>query len=338
MRKRVVLKDVAEAMGVHVSTVSRALDSKYRHLINAKVAEEIIKKSKELGYKQNAAAYSLKTNKTHSVGVVIPDITNSIFPPIIRGIEDALSEAGYLAIMGNTDGSHKREQILIETFLARGIDGLVVASVERNDAHVQSVLDEGIPIVSVNRRVNNELVGSVVPDDREGIRRALTHLVSLGHRKIAHIAGPQHLSTGKDRLDMFRKFQSELGLEGDKVLFAVAESYSESEGERCVEELIVAGGNFTAIACANDQLAVGAIAALQRRKLRCPEDVSVTGYNDMQMVDRITPPLTTIRVAQYEMGFQAGSMLLNMIRENSPAQHIIEPVKLVIRESTTQAL
>ena len=190
-KKRVTLREVAQTAGVHISTVSRALDPNSRHLINSEIVSRIVKISQELDYRRNAAAFSLKTNQTRTIGVIIPDITNAIFPPIIRGIEDSLAAGGYLAIVGNTDGVHEREQNLLATFLARGVDGLILASVEREDHAVERASSENTPIVTVNRQVDRDNVSSVVHDETEGIRRVLTHLASLGHRRIAMIAGPR---------------------------------------------------------------------------------------------------------------------------------------------------
>ncbi|MFB9983011.1 LacI family DNA-binding transcriptional regulator [Mesorhizobium newzealandense] len=337
-KKRITLREVAEAVGVHVSTVSRALGPNTRHLINSDVVEQVIRASRQMDYRRHAAAYSLKTNRTKTVGVIVPDITNAIFPPMIRGIEDSLSTAGYLAIVGNTDGDNERERTLLDTLVGRGIDGLILASVERKDDVFDLAASESIPIVTVNRRPDRDSVHSIVHDESEGVRRALTHLVSLGHRRIAMIAGPQTLSTGAERYAAFVQSRSSLNLDSDESLVAFAQAYNESAGEHCVEELIAAGHTFTAILCANDRLAVGALAALSRRNLICPKDVSVTGYNDMPMVDRIDPPLTTIRIQQYRMGFEAGSMLQKLMNGESPAQVVVLPVELVIRSSTARVL
>lgn len=157
-KKRVTLREVAEAVGVHLSTVSRALDPNTRHLINSDVVEKIVRASQKMDYRRHAAAYSLKTNRTKTVGVIVPDITNAIFPPMIRGIEDSLSAAGYLAIVGNTDGNHARERTLLDTFVGRGIDGLILASVERKDDVFDLAASESIPIVTVNRRADRDSV------------------------------------------------------------------------------------------------------------------------------------------------------------------------------------
>ena len=165
MRKRVTLKDIAQAVGVHVSTVSRALDPKTRHLITPKTAGDILRASEQLSYRQNAAAYTLKTNRTRTVGVVLPDITNPIFPPIIRGVEDALAVHGYIAIFANTDGDIRREESITETLRMRGVEGLILASVERQDAAVSRLVEDGLPIVTVNRQIDNPAVSSIAHDE-----------------------------------------------------------------------------------------------------------------------------------------------------------------------------
>src|SRR5262249_10273260 len=144
---------------------------------------------------------------------------------------------------------------------------------------------EHTPIVTVNRQVDRENVSSVVHDETEGIRRVLTHLASLGHRKVAMIAGPQTSSTGARRYAAFQQFRDVLRLHADERRVVFAAAYNEAAGEQGVEELIASGGEFTAIVCGNDRIAVGALAALARLKLKCPADISVTGYNDMAMVD-----------------------------------------------------
>lgn len=337
MRKRVTLKDVAQAVGVHVSTVSRALDPKTRHLITPEVADEIIRVSERLAYRQNAAAYSLKTNRTRTVGVVIPDITNPIFPPIIRGVEDALAPHNYVAILANTDGDMQREENITETLRARGVDGLILASVEREDEAVSSLAVEGLAVVTVNRKVNDPSISSVVHDEDEAVRLILSHLVSLGHRRVANIAGPQRLSTGEARYRAFERHRAVLGLDKGADLVVFAHSLNEAEGERAADRLIAADLGFTALVCSNDRLAIGAIAALRRQGFACPDDISVTGHNDMPMIDRLSPPITTIRVQQYRAGYEAAELLLEALH-TEPAErrprHSVLPVELVVRGSS----
>ena len=171
MKRRATLKDVARVAGVHLSTVSRALNPRTQHLLTRKVVEQIRMISRDLEYRPNAAAHSLRTNRTRTIGVVVPDITNPVFPPIIRGIEDALAKRGYVAILANTDGHIRHEAEIADLLRARGVDGLILASVEREDEAVSRLAAEGLPIVTVNRRVDDPAVSSVVNDENAGIRR-----------------------------------------------------------------------------------------------------------------------------------------------------------------------
>lgn len=337
MKRRATLRDVAEAVGVHVSTVSRALDPKTRHLITPEVAAQIIEASEKLSYRPNAAAYSLKTNRTRTIGLVVPDITNPVFPPIIRGAEDALAEQGYVAILANTDSNRSRESGITETMRARGVDGLILASVTRDDETVAALSEEGLPIVTVNRQVDDPRISSVVHDEDSGVRITLEHLMSLGHRRIANVAGPQTLSTGRSRHAAFERHKVEMGLDNAAELIGFADTFNETEGERVTSELLAAGIRFSALVCSNDRLAIGAIAVLRKNGLHVPQDVSVTGYNDMPLADRLFPSLTTVRIQQYRAGFEAATILLDAIGTDAAQRaprHVVLPVELVVRNST----
>lgn len=333
---RVGLKDLAREVGVHVSTVSRALNPNSGHPVAPELMAEIRKASKRLGYRQNLAAYSLKTNRTRTIGVVVPDITDSVFPPIIRGIEDGLAQFGYVAMLANTDGNPRRHAKVLETMRDRGVDGLILASVLRSD-RTASRLAEGLPVVTVSRRTDNPRFSSVVHDEDNGIGRLVTHLVSLGHRDIACIAGPQTVSTGFNRYNAFLRHSELAAVSARPPLVSFAGAFNESEGERCAEELLAARHPFTAVVCANDRLAVGAISAFRRHGLSCPHDVSVTGFNDMPLADRLSPALTTVRVQHAKAGFEAAGVLVDLIEgETTEPQHLVLPVETVVRHSTAR--
>ena len=334
-RSRTTLKDVARAVGVNVSTVSRALNPDSRHRVSGALSKKIRKASERLKYLPNAAASSLRTLRTRTVGVIVPDIADPAYPPIIRGIEDGLAAHGYVAILANTDGDARRQQRIVETMRARAVDGLILATVAREDLGVGR-LAEGTPVVTVVRACENPRFASVVHDEEDGMRRILAHLVSCGHRQVAAIAGPQWLSTGFRRYRAFELHRKRLGIGRTNAIFAGA--FNESEGERCAEELIARGQRFTAVVCANDRLAVGAIAALRRHGLRCPEDISVTGYNDMPLADRLSPALTTVRVQHQKGGLESAELLMEMMRgQGGQARHVVLPVEIVVRGSTRRA-
>lgn len=337
MKRRATLKDIAKVAGVHLSTVSRALDPRTQKLLTPEVVADIRRISRELNYRPNAAAHSLRTNRTRTVGVVVPDITNPVFPPIIRGIEDALAKRGYLAVLANTDGRLVQEAEIADLLRARGVDGLILASVEREDDAVSRLAAEGLPIVTVNRRVDDPAVSSVVNDEDAGILDVLRHLVSLGHRRIANVAGPQAMSTGVERYQAFERHRRALGVDDDPALVVIASGFNEEAGMAMTQELFNRSVGFTALVAANDRLAIGAIDALRMHGLDCPRDVSVTGYNDMPLVDRLSPALTTVRIQQYQVGFDAGRILVDLIEasaEHRSPQHLVNPVELIVRNSS----
>lgn len=340
-RRRTTLKDVAEDVGVHVSTVSRALNPQTRHFIRPEVAETILQAASRLSYRPHYAAYSLRTSRTLIVGVAIPDIANPVFPPIIQGIEDVLSERGYMAILVNSETRSPRHATVMGALQARGVDGLIVASLERDDPVLRGIVEDGLPVVTVNRRADGIDVPSVTHDDDQGMRLILEHLRRLGHARVINIAGPRSLSTGKARYEAFVAHARALGFDAAPELILHADAFNEKEGEHCTALALERQSGFTAVVASNDRLAIGAIHLLRGRGIACPGDVSVTGFNDMPMVDRFEPPLTTVRVQQHEIGRRAAVALLKLLARNpkepaAPAEHIVMPVELVVRASTAK--
>ncbi|MEE2997377.1 MAG: LacI family DNA-binding transcriptional regulator [Pseudomonadota bacterium] len=334
-RGRITIREVAEKVGVHPSTVSRVLNPATRGRITPEIVAKVTDAANELGYQPNQAARGLRTRRTNTIGVLIPDITNPLFPPIIRGIEDGLGTSGYTAILGNSDNIAARETDAVANMRARQIDGLILATARRDDPLVAECLKDGLPLVLVNRTAEADGVSSIVNDDVLGISLAVRHLNSLGHTKLAHIAGPRALSTGEARRRGFLSVMAAEGLAADENLVAETRAFSEDEGLRAAAKLISGGKDFTAIVAANDLLALGAYEAIGDAGLSCPIDLSVTGFNDMPFVDRLTPPLTTIRIPHYELGREAARRLVELIETpNSPARATALRPELIIRGST----
>jgi LacI family transcriptional regulator len=335
-RRRTTLKDVAEAVGVHLSTVSRALDPRTRHMITDPLAARILQTADRMGYVPDPIAAGLRTGRTRIIGVVVPDITNPIFPPMVRGIEDVLAPRNYVALVVNTDNDIAAEARAVEMLRGRGTDGIVVASAARQDAPLTKLLADNVPLVAVNRVPENTGIPAVLTDDAAGMTALVDHLAALGHKRIAHLAGPVELSTGWTRLNCFLARVRALGLSDDPALIAQTQRYAEAEGQMHTHRLLEFGARPTAIVAGNDLLALGALTALAARGLRCPEDLSVTGYNDMPLMDRISPPLTTVRIDTYASGRHAAAIVLHQIETGIyPEQRTLTlPVHLTIRAST----
>jgi LacI family transcriptional regulator len=331
----VTLRDVARVAGVHPATVSRALNEETRALVNEETARRVLKAAEELGYQPNPIARGLKTNRSYTIGVLIPDLTNPLFPPILRGIEDRLETAGYTPLTANTDNDPERELLDLQTMRARQVDGIIAATARRDHRLHDALLDAGLELVLVNRRQEELPVSSATADDRLGMRLAVEHLLSLGHTRIAHLAGPLDYSTGLDRHDSFRETMRAAGIDPDPELVLVAEAFTELEGARLCRELMDRDHEFTAIAAANDLLALGCLDVFAERGRRCPEEISVVGFNDMPFAARFQPPLTTIHIPHYEIGKAAGELMLERLQEgDSPPREIRLEPRLVVREST----
>jgi LacI family transcriptional regulator, galactose operon repressor len=333
--RRPTLRDVADGAGVHPATASRALNPQTRHLVSPETAERVHRVARSLGYRPNPVARSLKTSRSSSIGLIIPDLTNPLFPPIVRGVEDVLGPIGYNAWIANTDNDPAREEAAVESMRGRNVEGFVFATARLEHPLLEELAATDTPVVLVNRRLAKPTVPSVTADDASGISMALHHLVEAGHRKIIHLAGPQDLSTGVNRLRAFRQALQDHGVDETGARIEICRSWTELAGAEALNRLLDDGADFTAILAGNDMLALGCYDALAEHGLSCPEDISVVGFNDVAFMDKLTPALTTVHSPQYELGAEAARMLLEELRE--PRTHprtVVLPVTFKVRHST----
>lgn len=329
------LRDVADAAGVHAATASRALNPATRGLVNADTARRVIKVAETLGYRPNPIARGLKTSKSSTIGLVIPDLTNPLFPPIVRGIEDVLEPAGYSGLIVNTDNDQVREAAQIELLRSRQVEGLIVATARVRHPLLERLHDEGVVMVMVNRRPDGIDVPSITPDDAAGIELAVRHLAALGHRRIAHIAGPPETSTGVTRARSFRAAIRDLGLDDDEALITATRHWSEAAGADGLRRLLDDGVEFTAVVAGNDLIALGCYDVFAERGISCPDQMSVVGFNDMPFLDKLRPPLTSIAIPHQQIGAEAARLLLDQVADPTrPARSVQLPLSLVVRGST----
>jgi LacI family transcriptional regulator len=240
-------------------------------------------------------------------------------------------------VIANTENDPERERIDFRAMLARQVDGFITATARVDHALLDEIVALGVPIVLVNRRVEDGALHSATADDRAGIELAVDHLVELGHRQIAFIGGPKDVSTSLHRYEGFKAIMRRRRLKADRKLTLVGEEISLREGQRLCRQLLDSGKPFTAIVAANDLMALGCYDVLAERDLVCPDDISVVGYNDMPFSDHFNPPLTTIRIPHYRMGVAAAGLLLaefdDRSGENGRSDVVLEP-SLVVRGST----
>ena len=337
MPRRATIDDVARLAQVHKATVSRALNARTRHQVNAETLKRVKRAARQLGYVPNAMARGLRTSRSMTIGVIIPDLMNPIFPPIIRGIEGVLQARGYTVLVANTDTHDDVEISAFESLLQRRVDGFILATGRLDD---QPVIEEaaaaGVPVVLVNRDSGVGHYPVVSGNNSDGIRCAVKHLVDLGHRRIVHVAGPSNYSTARTRAESFEAAARAAGVEHHTIY---AESFTIDAGEKAAEGLLAGPGDLpTAVVAGNDLVALGVIRRLRADGVRCPEDVSVVGFNDMPFAEDFWPPLTTVHMPLRELGAEAALLLLRGIEEGEQeAATLTLPVSLVVRGSTGPA-
>ena len=333
----VTLKKVAAEAGVHVSTASRALNPDTRSVVNEETAVRVLEVAERLDYRPHPLARGLRTNRTLTIGMVVPDLMNPLFPPIYAGAESVLADHGYSLLVGTDDDDDAKSRSVIAALLERRVDGLILANAHRG--FTQPTWRETVPTVLVNRSVESQAFPAIVGDHHAGIGLAVGHLARLGHTVVAHIAGPQDLSTGLGRREGFVRAMEREGLDAPRDLIVEAEAFRIEAGRIACEGLLDSGGQFTAIVAGNDLIALGCYDALGDRGISIPDDLSITGYNDLRFIDRVFPPLTTISVDYREMGAVAARKLLGLVTaEEGPDESTFSLVELapslVVRAST----
>lgn len=332
----VTLVDVARSVGVHPSTASRALNSQTRSKVSPTTVALVLDAAARLGYRPNSLARGLKMSRTFTVGMLLPDLNNPLFPPIVRGIEDRLRQSGFTLVIANTDNDDANERSLYDAMTGRRVDGLILATARRAYPLLDEISGSGLPAVMVNRTTDATLVPAVLGDDHSGIQQAVSHLASLGHTKIAHVGGTQTVSTGVERYHSFVSAMLLEGLDPDPRRIVFAEWFKEERGAEAFRELLDRGVDFTAVVCGNDLIALGCYDVLLERGLSCPEDVSIVGYNDIPFNDKFRPPLTSVRLPHYHIGYRAADLLVELMQDMSavtPSEVRLKP-ELIVRGST----
>jgi LacI family transcriptional regulator len=314
---RLTIKDVAKAAGVHPGTASRALNPRLAGRISAETTRRVVQAAAELGYVTDVVGRSLRTRRSATIGVLVPDLLNPFYPPLLRGVETGLRWEGFEALIASTDNEPDRESAIVAGFKARQCDGYIIASATHDDPTVNSIVADGLPVV-------------LVSDDARGISQAVRHLRELDHRRIAHITGPVQLSVTETRENAFRAAVPD-------GIVVRAESYTAAAGEQACATLLDSA-DVTAILAGNDMIAAGCYAAFDRRGLSCPADISLVGINNMPLAEWLRPGLTTVAIPQEDLGAQAARLIITLI--DDPAADVGSvtlPTELVVRGSTARA-
>lgn len=326
----VTIRHVARRAGVSTATVSRALAGSGP--VRADVAARVRAAARSLAYEPNRIARSLRARTTRLAGVLIPDVQNPFFTAVVRGVEDVLHAGGWTLLLGNSDDHPEREMSCLATLRAEGAAGVVLVPGLEASAY-QAILGRGLPIVAIDRAPEGLDVDRVTVANVEGARRAVAHLISLGHRRVGLIGGPAGLSTAVERRQGYEAALAGAGLRRASRRIEAGD-FRPSGGRAAMERLLARAEPPTAVFVTNDLMTLGVYEAIRARGLRVPEDVAVVGFDDAPWAEWLHPPLTTVAQPAYELGATAARLLLERLQApRRPTRSVVLETRLVVRAS-----
>jgi LacI family transcriptional regulator len=325
----VTIKDVAEKAGVSQSTVSYVLNKKKK--VKQITKDKIIKAAEELNYTPNLIARSLKTKKTNTIGIIIPDLSNIFFAEIIRGIENITNKHDFTIILCCTYDDIEKEKKYLNTLLMKDVDGLIVIGTTKTHHLLRNV--ENLPIVVVDRKLGSDFM-SILVNNKKGGFLATNHLLERKKNEIYLFTGPLSSSTCFDRMNGYIDALKQHGLDYNESFILECELSYEG-GIKATETIISEKRKFDAIFAGNDLIALGTINTLIKKGYKVPEDVSIVGYDDISTASIFYPALTTIRQPKYLMGIKAAELIIDYINKKIiENNHIVFEPELIIRESS----
>jgi LacI family transcriptional regulator len=329
------IKEVARRAGVSVGTVSNVLAD------SPTVAEDLRVRVRaaiaEMDYRPSHVARSLKSKQTKTLGMVISDITNPFFPLMVRGAEDAAAEHGYMLSIFNSDDDLERERKICENLSHGRVDALLlVPALSRgNDAHVERLLQLGIPIVCLDRLPKGMALDRVAVDNAGGVRTAIRHLAENGARRIGYLGGARRMYVSAERLAGFRRGMSDCGLTVDNALLWEGDFRQESGYH--LGKKVLGEGTLDAVFCANLLMTLGWLRAMNELGLSAPQDLLVATFDYLEILESFRPRLTAVAQPTYEIGRQGVLRLLDRLRTpNLPPQEFLLPSELKIGDSSTR--
>lgn len=332
---QITIKDIARELGISPSTVSRAL--KNHPDISEKTKEAVHELANKYHYKPNAVALSLRSSKTHMIGVIIPKVVHFFFSSVISGIEHIANDYGYNVMICQSDEDEEREITSIQTLTSARVDG-ILASVSKNTTdftHFKELLDNHLPLVFFDRAISELKTDKVIIDDVEGAFIATEHLIQQGCRKILHLAAPQNLLIGQRRKEGYIKALKQYGIPIDESLIIKCDS--REDALVVMRKVYESGINPDGVFAVNDLTATGVLKVVKQFGFTVPNDVKVVGFSDGFVANVTDPTLTTIDQHGFEMGKQAAQLLLDRINKTidnySPITKVIQ-TNLIVRESS----
>lgn len=335
-RNPVTIKEVAKLAGVSTSTVSHVINK--TRFVSRQTRANVLKAIKELGYRPNIVARSLRSKKTGTVGLIICDLRNPFFSEVEQGIETYLGKKNYDIIVTNTDYDTDKEKESAEMFYSKRVDGIIIVPGGDNDEQVRFLTERDIPVVLLDKRIPNLNVDVVLVNNIEGSKQLIEHLISLGHERIGIIAGPFNSTTGKERLEGYLKALREHSIPEDKDLIKIGD-FKKQSGCLLTLELLSLSLPPTVIFACNNLMGLGAMDALKERKIRIPEEIGLVIFDDLPWFNHVNPPLTVVAQPSFRLGGIAGELLFEQVRKKrKKPKEVVLDVQLKIRESAGEVL
>ncbi|RIV39338.1 LacI family transcriptional regulator [Micromonospora radicis] len=329
---RLTIYDVARHAGVSTSTVSRVLAG--RDTVSATTREAVLKVAQDLGYRLNTVARSLATQVSDTVAVLLPDISNPFFPSLVRALQVEAQRYGYMILLGDTAGDADTERRYLDGLLSKQVRHVFVVGLGLPRAEIEEYARAGLVFIALDRALPGGTGYLVQSDNRAGARLATRHLIDLGHRRIAHLAGPADVAVSRERRRGYLDAIREAGLAEDEQL-VVESSFSEVGGANAYRHLVDRQVDYTAIFAANDLIAIGALFEAHQRGRNAPDDFSLVGFDDVSLTRYTSPQLTTVRQDVVAMA-RAGLQFIDPERAPSRRRTVTLPVSLEIRQSTAR--
>ena len=331
--EQITIHDIARALNIDSSTVSRALNDSPR--VSSKTKQRILEKATELGYQRNSLASNLRTNKTNTIGVIVPRISRNFFSSVISGIEDTAQEAGYNVIICQSFESLEREKKIMETLMANRVDGILISISMHtvNYDHLKPYLNLGGSIVFYDRPCHFENCSSISINDYKASFQATEHLIQNGCKNIVHFSGPQLIDLYKNRKQGYVDALKKYGLDFNEA-YCLESKLSEEDGVIFAKKILEMG-HIDGIYSSNDTAAISAVQYLKSQGVNIPKDIAVVGFNNDPISSVIEPGLTTINQPDFEMGKMASTLLINHIenKKTKPESKVLD-IELVIRNSS----
>jgi len=320
-------KSVAAELGVSVATISRVLTRP--DLVNRYTRDRVLRGIERLGYRPNLIARDLRRGQTRTALVVVPKLS-AFFLEILRGTEQAAEELGFAVLMGNTKGDIRRTITYFDQVASRRADGIILLTGVLPPAAERAKLP---PLVIAAESLKDSNLPAVTIDHAGGAEEAVRHLIELGHRRIAHIAGPDHVLSSRARANGYRKALRSARLVCDETLVQRGD-FSVESGEKMLHVLMQQNTTPTAVFCANDEMALGVIRALKLLGLSVPHDVSVVGFDDQEFAALYDPPLSTVHIPRFDIGYQSMMMMRDIVTPQRTVRSIVLPTRLIIRATS----